>query len=87
MTIKDVDDSPTSVWGKIKKSFPGWCDVEARGDMDVKNTDCIDLDVRVNGFGTAVQMTGTAGTYVLIVWWSEYGAYHLEHGDVFVVEM
>jgi hypothetical protein len=51
VTVKDVDDTPTSVWGKIKKSFPGLCDVEARGDMDVKNTDCIDLDVRVNGFG------------------------------------
>jgi hypothetical protein len=63
MTIKDTDDTPTSVWGKIKKSFPGLCDVEARGDIDIKNTDCIDLDVRVNGFGTAVQMTGTACTY------------------------
>jgi hypothetical protein len=62
VTIKDVDDTPTSIWGKIKKSFPGFCDIEARGDMDVQNPDYVDLDVRLNGFGTAVKMTGTACT-------------------------
>jgi hypothetical protein len=86
VTVKDVDDTPTSVWGKIKKSFPGLCDVEARGDMDVKNTDCIDLDVRVNGFGTAVQMTGTACMYInsLVV---RAWCFSFLYGVVLVVEV
>jgi hypothetical protein len=36
--------------------------VSIRGDVDSSDPDTVDLDVQANGFGTALQVLGTAGT-------------------------
>jgi hypothetical protein len=63
VTVKDVDVYPTTVWGKIKKSIVGIADVSARGAVNVDEPETVDLDVRINAFGTAFQLVGHAGTY------------------------
>ena len=64
MKIKELDEIPAaSMWGKVKKSFGGKLAVSVRGDLDVDHPDTLDLDVRINGYGTALQLIGQAGRY------------------------
>eukprot|EP00934_Nitzschia_sp_Nitz4_P005775 Nitzschia sp. Nitz4//scaffold304_size22322//13444//14659//NITZ4_008572-RA/size22322-snap-gene-0.2-mRNA-1//1//CDS//3329547073//5765//frame0 len=61
MTVQEIDQVPaTNVWGRLKKSFAGLGEVSVRGAMDANARDTVDLDVRANGFGTAVQVIGQA---------------------------
>lgn len=63
--ITGVDEAPsTSFWGKLKKSFSDVGDVSIRGDVDANDSDSVALDIRANGFGTAVQMLGRFGEFV-----------------------
>jgi len=61
LTVKDVDSPPTTYfWGKIKRFLPGYGDLSARGELDANSPEIIDLDLRFNGFGTALQLEGRA---------------------------
>lgn len=63
ITIKDVDQPPiTGVWGKFKRSIEGFGDIAVRGDMDPNTPDNVNLDIRANAFGTAIQVVGQAGS-------------------------
>jgi len=60
LTVKEVDTPPTTfLWGKIKRFIPGYGDLSARGELDANSPEIIDLDLRFNGFGTAVQVEGS----------------------------
>jgi hypothetical protein len=62
VTITDVDEPPApSFWGKLKRSIPAFGDVSIRADVDSSDPDTVDLDVQATGFGTALQVLGTAG--------------------------
>jgi hypothetical protein len=48
------------LWGKLKRAIPGFGDVSIRGDVNANERDAVALDVRANGFGTALQIVGRA---------------------------
>jgi len=59
LTVKDMDSPPTTfLWGKLKRFVPGYGDLSARGELDANAPEIIDVDLRFNGFGTAVQLEG-----------------------------
>jgi len=61
LTVKDVDAPPTTfLWGKIKRFVPGYGDLSLRGELDANSPEIVDLDLRFNGFGTALQLEGRA---------------------------
>jgi len=61
LTVKDVDAPPTTyLWGKVKRFFPGYGDLSARAELDANSPEVVDLDLRFNGFGTALQLEGRA---------------------------
>jgi len=63
LTVKDVDEPPTTfLWGRIKRFIPGYGEVSARGEFDANDSDNIELDVRFNGFGTALKLEGNANS-------------------------
>jgi len=61
MTVKESDAPPaTLLWGKIKRFIPGYGDLSARAELDANSPEVVDVDLRFNGFGTAVQLEGSA---------------------------
>jgi len=61
MTVKDSDSPPvTFLWGKVKRFLPGYGDLSARAELDANSPEVVDVDLRFNGFGTAVQLEGSA---------------------------
>jgi len=61
MTVKDSDAPPsTFLWGKVKRFFPGYGDLSARAELDANSPEVVDLDLRFNGFGSAIQLEGSA---------------------------
>ncbi|KAG7339572.1 hypothetical protein IV203_025090 [Nitzschia inconspicua] len=60
VTITDVKETPrTFVWGKLKKSFPD-VTLSVRGEMDANARDIVDVNIQASGFGTGIQVTGSA---------------------------
>jgi len=61
LTVKDVDTPPTTyLWGKVKRFISGYGDLSARIELDANSPEIVDVDVRFNGFGTAMQVEGRA---------------------------
>ena len=54
----------TYVWGKMKRVIPNFGVLTIRGDMDANARDVVDLDVQASGYGTSIQMVGSAGTCI-----------------------
>lgn len=64
MQIDDLNTTPYSYWGKIKKRVAGVA-LSARGAVaPSRNDDVVDVELRADGGGTSVQLTGKAGTTV-----------------------
>jgi hypothetical protein len=68
VTVTDVKQTPAAmVWGKVKRAIPEIGGVfSVRGEMDANERDYVDLDIQASGYGTGIQLTGTAGTCYII---------------------
>lgn len=60
VVVEDLKTLPYSIWGKAKKTFFGF-DVSARGKVDSRFLDNIDLDIQANGPTTSFQLLGKGG--------------------------
>lgn len=54
----------TIVWGIMKRVIPKFGVLSIRGDMDANAREVLDLDFRATGYGTSIQMVGSAGTCI-----------------------
>jgi hypothetical protein len=62
--IEDVKSWPFSAWAKAKKTLFGF-DVSARGRVDSRDLENVDLDIQVNGPTTSLQFLGKGGEFLL----------------------
>ena len=60
MTIKDVDNVDSLVWGKIDQSV-GPADLSIKGDINTIEPGSIGLDIKIHAMDTNIRLLGNVG--------------------------